>query len=77
VLFIVSVDDFKQQIRMAIAVREITDFILEVIKKTPKPSFSDATCHCHFCGAVCDSFLRQDFLHSSRFHPVMRRSGSL
>jgi len=34
---------------------------------------------CHHCGAVCEPFLRQDFLHQSRFsgsfrrHPPFRR----
>lgn len=35
-------------------------------KKTPKPSFSGFTIHCHYCGAECAPFLRQDFLRSSR-----------
>ena len=42
---------------------------LTEIKKTQKPSFPDSTCHCHFCGVVCDPFLRQDFLHSRLFSP--------
>lgn len=40
---------------------------LTEIKKTQKPSFSDARCHCHFCGAASDPFLRQDFLHRRLF----------
>ena len=28
---------------------------------------------CHHCGAVCDPFLRQDFLHQSRFLRLFRR----
>ena len=41
-------------------------------KKTPKPSFSGSTIHCHYCGAQCDPFLRQDFLHSSRIKRPFR-----
>lgn len=43
---------------------------LTEIKKTQKPSFSGSTCHCHFCGAVCDPFLRQAFLNSRLFSPL-------
>ena len=39
---------------------------LTKIKKTLKPSFSGSTVHCHYCGAVCDPFLRLDFMRSSR-----------
>ncbi len=46
---------------------------LTEIKKTQKPSFQNSTCHCHFCGAVCDPFLRQDFLHSSLFSPFIHQ----
>ena len=28
---------------------------------------------CHHCGAVCEPFLRSDFLHSSRFKQTFRR----
>ena len=28
---------------------------------------------CHHCGAVCEPFLRQDFLHQSRLLPSFRR----
>ena len=42
---------------------------LTEIKKTQKPSFPGSTCHCHFCGGVCDPFLRQDFLHRRLFSP--------
>ena len=42
---------------------------LTEIKKTPKPSLPDAICHCHFCGAVCDLFLRHEFLHRRLFSP--------
>ncbi len=34
---------------------------LTEIKKTQKPSLPGSTCHCHYCGATCDAFLRQDF----------------
>lgn len=45
-------------------------------KKTPKPSFSGSTVHCHYCDAVCDPFLRLDFLHSSRIKRSFSRSMS-
>ncbi len=40
---------------------------LEETKKTQKRSLPGTTCYCHHCGAVCDPFLRLDFLHSRRF----------
>lgn len=49
---------------------------LSEIKKTPKPLFSGSTVHCHYCDAVCDPFLRLDFLHSSRMQRSFRRSTS-
>ena len=49
---------------------------LTEIKKTQKPSFSGSTCHCHYCGADCEPFLRLDFLNSSRCKPLFRRSES-
>ena len=42
-------------------------------KKTQMLSLSGFTLRCHHCGAVCEPFLRQDFLHSSRFKPSFRR----
>ena len=42
---------------------------LTAIKKTQKTSFPASTCHCHYCGAACDPFLRHDFLHSRLFSP--------
>jgi hypothetical protein len=29
--------------------------------------------YCHHCGAVCEPFLRHDFLHSSRYQQILRR----
>ena len=49
---------------------------LAEIKKTPKPSFSGSTVHCHYCGAVCEPFLRLDFSHSSRIKRSFPRSTS-
>jgi hypothetical protein len=37
-------------------------------------SLSGFTLRCHHCGAVCEPFLRQNFLHSSRFKPSFRRA---
>ncbi len=31
---------------------------------------------CHHCGAVCDPYLRQDFLHQSRLSGVFRQSST-
>lgn len=49
---------------------------LSEIKKTPKPSFSGSTVHCHYCDAVCDPFLRQDFMRSRRIKRPFQRSTS-
>ena len=43
-------------------------------KKTQMLSLSGFTLRCHHCGAVCEPFLRQNFLHSSRFKPSFRRA---
>ncbi len=32
-----------------------------------------AALHCHHCGAVCEPFLRHDFLHRSHFKRALRR----
>jgi hypothetical protein len=29
--------------------------------------------YCHYCGGVCEPFLRQGFLHSSQFKRPFRR----
>jgi len=49
---------------------------LAEIKKAPKPSFSGSTHHCHYCDAVCEPFLRQDFMHSHRIKRLFQRSTS-
>lgn len=46
------------------------------IKKTPKPVFSGSTVHCHYCDAVCEPFLRQDFMRSPRIKRLFQRSAS-
>lgn len=41
---------------------------------------SDQSCtgvHCHHCGAVCEPFLRQDFLHQSRLIGAFRQSSTV
>lgn len=45
-------------------------------KKTPKPWFSGPTVHCHYCGAVCEPFLRQDFMRRQRIKRLFQRSTS-
>ena len=42
-------------------------------KKTQTLSLSCTVLRCHHCGGVCEPFLRQDFLHSSRFKRTFRR----
>lgn len=44
---------------------------LTEIKKSQKSLFSSGAVHCHYCGGVCEPFLRHDFLHSSRFKPFL------
>lgn len=41
-------------------------------EKTQKPWLSGCTLHCHHCGAVCEPFLRHDFLYSRRFQSSLR-----
>jgi hypothetical protein len=42
-------------------------------EKVEKYDHNDSLLICHHCGAVCDPFLRQDFLHQSRFLRSFRR----
>ena len=41
-------------------------------KKAEKQDQMDTDLLCHHCGAVCGPFLRQDFLHQSRFIRLFR-----
>ena len=50
---------------------------LTEIKKTQKPLLPGSTCHCHYCGAVCEPHLRHDFMRSSRFKRAFQRSESV
>jgi len=43
------------------------------LKKANGPSFPGTGLYCHHCGAVCEPFLRHDFLHSSRYQQILRR----
>ena len=43
------------------------------IKKVNRSSVPGASMTCHHCGAVCEPFLRHDFLHSSRHPQILRR----
>ncbi len=42
-------------------------------EKAKKPVLFAITVCCHHCGAVCEPFLRHDFLHSSQFKRTFRR----
>jgi len=42
-------------------------------EKVKKHDQNDPHLICHHCGAVCDPFLRQDFLHQSRLSRLFRR----
>ncbi len=53
---------------------DLLKLCLTAIKKTPKPLFSDSTVHCHYCDAVCEPFLRQDFMRSCRIKRSFQRS---
>lgn len=44
------------------------------IAQTPDQNHTDV--RCHHCGAVCEAFLRQDFLHQSRLSGAFRRSST-
>jgi len=42
-------------------------------EKAKKPWLTRSTLYCHHCGAVCEPFLRHDFLHSTQFKRTFRR----
>ena len=42
-------------------------------EKAQKPDQNAGFLCCHHCGALCDPFLRQDYLHQSRFLRLFRR----
>lgn len=42
-------------------------------EKTQKQDQNGSILCCHHCGAVCEPFLRQDYLHQSRFLRLFRR----
>lgn len=42
-------------------------------EKAKKPWLTRSTLCCHHCGAVCEPFLRHDFLHSTQFKRTFRR----
>jgi len=42
-------------------------------EKVEKHDYNGCVLICHHCGAVCEPFLRQDFLHQSRFLGSFRR----
>ena len=42
-------------------------------EKAQKPDQNAGFLCCHHCGAICEPFLRQDYLHQSRFLRLFRR----
>ena len=42
-------------------------------ESTQKPDQNGSNVCCHHCGAVCEPFLRQDFLHQSRLIGAFRQ----
>ena len=45
-------------------------------EKVEKYDQNGSVLSCHHCGAVCEPFLRQDFLHQSRWLRLFRRQPS-
>ena len=45
--------------------------------KAQRPGLPGAPLQCHYCGEVCEPFLRHDFLQSHRFKRSFRRPGSV
>ncbi len=53
--------------------RDLLEVRLIQLKKASRPSFPRTGVYCHHCGAVCEPFLRHDFLHRSRYQRILRR----
>ncbi len=53
--------------------RDLLKTRLTQLKKVSRPSFPGTGVYCHHCGALCEPFLRHDFLHSSRYSQILRR----
>lgn len=58
---------------LQILLRDVLQNKADGTKKTTIPIQARTTLHCHHCGAVCEPFLRSDFLHSSRSKQALRR----
>jgi hypothetical protein len=58
---------------LAIMLRDLLQPLPDELKKVDMPVEPGATVRCHHCGAVCDPFLRSDFLHSSQFRRRFRQ----
>ena len=52
---------------------DLLEIRLIQLNKANRPSFPGTRVYCHYCGAVCNPFLRHDFLHSSRYQQGLRR----
>ena len=57
----------------AIMRRDLLPTLPDELKRAGMPVKSGATLRCHHCSAVCDPFLRSDFLHRSQFRRRFRQ----
>ena len=55
--------------------RDLLEIRLIQLEKANSPLFPGIGLYCHHCGAVCEPFLRHDFLHRSRYQQILRRDG--
>ncbi len=62
-----------QQGSVAKPLHDLLNIQLARKSEARKPLLPGTTVHCHFCGEVCASFLRHDFLHSHPFKRPFRR----
>ncbi len=53
--------------------RDLLEIRLIQLKKASRLTFPEAGVHCQRCGAVCEPYLRHDFLHRSRYQRTLRR----
>jgi hypothetical protein len=53
--------------------RDLLEIRLIQFEKANSPSFPGIGMYCHHCGAVCEPFLRHEFLRSTQFKRAFRR----
>jgi hypothetical protein len=58
---------------LAIMRRDVLQTLPDALKRADMSVEPGATVRCHHCGAVCDPFLRSDFLRSSQFRRKFRQ----